>query len=584
MQPAETRQKPEQKTNVVIVGQGLFGSMLAWCLLFQGRSVHLIDRGESITASRIAAGLLTPVTGIRMVRSHDYQSAWDTAVRLYRRIEQMTHSQFFSTPRTVRLFRTLEERVAYAARPAWYGTAIVGTERGGTQTEPGGTLEVQGFEMQPAGQLDVRRLLEVTREFFTARNAWTRRDLNVFQDIAVTSSAVTIPALGLTAEYLIFAQGYQRQPNPWFPGVPDGPVRGDILRVRIRGLGESRVVHRGIWLVPAGDDEYLVGSTSDRHRLNTEPADDDRTALLQQLSGLTSLPVEVIEHKTAVRAGMRNYRPVAMFHHTENRIGIINGLGAKGALRAPTTAESFANTISRRIDGQVWKSIAARGNDRQSTAPQSDELAEIEAHAEGSPLRPRTAGSGRRSLTREVHQLLRTVIASGDVVIDATAGNGFDTEFLARQAGENGRVIAMDRQSKAIRLTAARLAAAGITGVTLLHRSHAEIDHIGVAAGTATAITFNLGYLPGGDRLITTAAETSVVAVGKSVLLLKPGGVLTVIAYRGHPGGQEETAAVGAELCRLNPGLFEQWQSDSDPENPQSPRLFVVRRRSAEGG
>lgn len=142
--------------------------------------------------------------------------------------------------------------------------------------------------------------------------------------------------------------------------------------------------------------------------------------------------------------------------------------------------------------------------------------------------------------------ILRQVIREGDVVIDATAGNGHDTEFLANAVGECGRVLAFDVQAAAIEATRARLDAAGLSGrVELFQESHEGIA-AQVAAGSVTAVMFNLGYLPGQDHGLVTRKEGTLVALEAAAGVLKAGGVLSVICYPGHEGGDEEADAVGA--------------------------------------
>ena len=150
-------------------------------------------------------------------------------------------------------------------------------------------------------------------------------------------------------------------------------------------------------------------------------------------------------------------------------------------------------------------------------------------------------------LTEIVHARLADHLQAGDLVIDATAGNGHDTCFLAEKVGASGRVVAIDIQEAALAGTRLRLEAASLAGrVALVLGDHAQ--HLDGLAHTqpssAAAVIFNLGYLPGGDKSITTAADNTRLALNSARVLLQPGGLLCVTAYRGHLGGPEEAAAV----------------------------------------
>lgn len=148
--------------------------------------------------------------------------------------------------------------------------------------------------------------------------------------------------------------------------------------------------------------------------------------------------------------------------------------------------------------------------------------------------------------TELVHLLLQRFLSEGDRVIDATAGNGHDTVFLARQVGDTGRVLAFDVQEAAIESSRRLVEAEGLAErVDFFQESHACLA-AHAEPGSMAAILFNLGYLPGSDQsVITTAAET-LIALEASLRVLRPGGWLCVVCYPGHEGGDHEASAVEA--------------------------------------
>lgn len=164
-------------------------------------------------------------------------------------------------------------------------------------------------------------------------------------------------------------------------------------------------------------------------------------------------------------------------------------------------------------------------------------------------------------LTEKVHQLLTEHLHDGDLAIDATAGNGHDTQFLAEQVGAAGTVIAIDIQQSAIQATHAKLSAAQLEDrATLYCADHAtQLKDLAQAQpASVAAIVFNLGYLPGSDKTIQTQSTTTERALDAAKALLRPKGLLCVTAYRGHPGGMDEAASVESWMhaqeasgCRL---------------------------------
>jgi predicted methyltransferase len=158
------------------------------------------------------------------------------------------------------------------------------------------------------------------------------------------------------------------------------------------------------------------------------------------------------------------------------------------------------------------------------------------------------------------HHLLRERLFPGDMAIDATAGNGHDTHFLAQLTGPGGMVYAFDVQGEAIAATRTLLERWGVpaeswhliqAGHETMAASIPETWH-----GRAGAVLFNLGYLPGSDKTVTTGAETTVAAMRAALTLLRPGGILVAVLYTGHPGGAHEAQAVHDFCAGLPPREF----------------------------
>ncbi len=188
------------------------------------------------------------------------------------------------------------------------------------------------------------------------------------------------------------------------------------------------------------------------------------------------------------------------------------------------------------------------------------------------------------SLTEQAHTAVRSVVRPGDIVIDATTGNGHDTLFLAECVGPRGLVYGFDLQLDALKKTLPKLEAAGIEHVRLIQGDHAEMAQLvrPEHRGGIAAVMFNLGYLPGGDKSITTQPLVTLLALRAAWKLLKPGGILTVMAYTGHPGGWEEASTVRREFSRLADAA-----SISMPDlasiPPDAPQLYTAKKRAVTG-
>jgi len=148
--------------------------------------------------------------------------------------------------------------------------------------------------------------------------------------------------------------------------------------------------------------------------------------------------------------------------------------------------------------------------------------------------------------------LLSKCILPGDVVVDGTCGNGNDTLYLAELVGEDGRVVAFDIQQDAINSTKKKLEEAQIDNVDLILDGHENV--LNYISLEISAAIFNLGYLPGSDKTVTTNSATTWKAVMDMLSLLKIGGIIILVIYHGHEAGKVERDEIEEKIKSLCPG------------------------------
>lgn len=179
-------------------------------------------------------------------------------------------------------------------------------------------------------------------------------------------------------------------------------------------------------------------------------------------------------------------------------------------------------------------------------------------------------------------EVLQQVIRPGDTVVDATLGNGHDTCMLAQLVGESGQVIGFDIQPDAVESTRKRLSEAGLLDRCQLHAVGHEHMAEYVSAPVRT-VTFNLGWLPGGNKAITTHWETTRQAVEAALSRLMPFGVCTICAYPGHAAGDEERKALMAFLSALRPQEFNVLHQRFLNAGAGAPECFVIQKQGGDG-
>ena len=189
----------------------------------------------------------------------------------------------------------------------------------------------------------------------------------------------------------------------------------------------------------------------------------------------------------------------------------------------------------------------------------------------------------RVSLTAQAQDRIAQRLLPGDVVIDATLGNGHDAVFMAQCVGKQGLVFGFDIQAQAIlNSESSLLMLADPPETYCMLCSHAEmLQRIPLAFhGRIKAIMFNLGYLPGGDKSCITQVSSTIRALNAATAILGVGGRVTVMVYPGHLGGDLEATAVEAWVCDLDKSCFSVEKIASQSDKSTAPRLFVIDKRA----
>lgn len=163
----------------------------------------------------------------------------------------------------------------------------------------------------------------------------------------------------------------------------------------------------------------------------------------------------------------------------------------------------------------------------------------------------------------------RSYLREGDTAIDATCGNGHDTLALAQAVGRNGRILAIDLQEEAILASKRLLSAHQIDNADFVQGSFVHLEEYwrawmenmerGMTAETPSnlrAVVFNLGYLPGGDKKVTTTTEGTLLAVQQALSIIAPGGIVTMVLYPGHEEGARERDAMLKFAKQLSASRF----------------------------
>lgn len=530
----------------LIVGQGLAGSLVGLSLIEHEQAVTIVDDANPGAASRVAAGIMNPVSGQRMVVGSEVVQCLPHAITRYQQLSHLLSRNFYHPLPLLRLFQHKQDKDRYRSRceDPLYADYMGNDFLPGQSGEPI-NKSCAGYRQQQSGYLDIKTLLNSARDYFRSKAALI--------DVAFNYSEVCVNENGITwqdqyYDHIIFCEGIGMLGNPWFRWLPFQLSKGEVISIHSPQNLPHSIINKGRWLLPQGNNEAVAGATYQWEWTDELPSSEAQQALLDaccEMLGEVS-EVQVTSHQAGIRPTTRDKQPFIGTHPQYKRLHCCNGFGSRAAMLAPMYSEQLVEHLLE-----------------QKPLPEAVDIQRFQQD---------------RYLVVQARQFISEHIVSGDIVIDATTGNGNDTELLAVCVGQQGRVFGFDTQPQAIKNTRQRLQRTGLLGrVTLLQEDHALIiRHLpNYMMGKVSLITFNLGFLPGSDKRHTTNAETTIAALNDALKTLKIDGSIVIMTYTGHDCGKKETKRVKQWLDQLDEGVFEVKTTEAQ-QKIDAPSLYVI--------
>jgi len=341
----------EREYDYIIVGQGLAGCCLALELTEQGKNVVVFNDPKGNSSSRVAGGLINPITGRKMVLTWKANQLFEFLINFYKKAEKTLGAHFYFQVPIYRPFVSIEEQNEWQGKSAevnyklFIKEVVVKPEAENIVNDPYGGLLLKG-----SGYLD-------TNIFLDSMSAWLNKDdriihekfdidsLNFFQKGVVYKD--------IKASKVIFCNGVAGADNKYFSEIKFSPVKGEVLKIKI-DQPLKKVYNRGVFVMPKGG-ENAVGSNYNHKDLTWEPTEKGKDEIEIKLKALLVKPYQVVGHKAGVRPSVNDRRPVIGQSRFKEQLVIFNGLGTKGVSLAPYFANQLANWLCNgtEIDKEV---------------------------------------------------------------------------------------------------------------------------------------------------------------------------------------------------------------------------------------
>lgn len=327
--------------NYIIVGRGIAGSAMALELLKNKKSFIVIDESSLSSCSKVAAGLYNPIVFKRLTKSWNIDVLLPAAIKFYSEAEQLLNQKFFYQKNIVKLFSEEQEKILWQKKSAGnekeYLSPLI-------KNEPvSGCLHAGDYaEVKQSGYLDVGRFLNSLGSYLQKNNLLQEEKFD-YSLLKINSNNVSYG--NINAERIIFCEGYRAAENPYFPPGAFKLTKGEVLTVKIENFQSEKIINKGVFILPVGNNIYKVGATYEWNEINEAPTEKGKQELIEKLKKVISLPFEIIEHKAGIRPTIVDRRPALGTHHAYKFLSFLNGMGTKGVIHAPHCAQLLFNHI-----------------------------------------------------------------------------------------------------------------------------------------------------------------------------------------------------------------------------------------------
>lgn len=335
----------QPRYDYLILGQGLAGSILAWHLLHAGRRVLVLDDDHRSSSSKVAAGLVNPLAGMRFNCAPRTTQWLQSAHTFYQQLGEVYGRGYFHAIEMQRLFRSPEQVRFYERQQQRESSRpYLGDRLAPEQIEPGIQAPHGGFAQHQTGYLDMPAILSDLRNWLQQRHAWRQCAVD-YQGITLAPEGIQLD--DIQATQLVCCEGYRMRENPWFNRLPLQPDKGEFLTLHSERRLCRHIINGARMLIPLAEGGYRFGATHGHHDIDDTPTDDARTRLMEGLNTLLqdTEGISVSAQSAGVRPATSDRQPFIGRHPRHPRLWLFNGFGARGALSIPWHAEQFAGHL-----------------------------------------------------------------------------------------------------------------------------------------------------------------------------------------------------------------------------------------------
>ncbi|MBC7862351.1 MAG: FAD-binding oxidoreductase [Bacteroidia bacterium] len=345
-------------TEILIVGQGLAGSILSHQLIERGIDFFVIDKPGASQSSLISAGIWNPVVFKRMTSSWKAAEVIPFMRDFFTKAERTTGEKFVSHRKMLKYFTEEQEALLWKKKyPEGLSDFIEEKIYFPAEFDCDGLHKPEfGFSfVKESGNVDTKKFVETTSAYLKSNFASGKAANGIieeeFDHSLLIQNENVFEYKNISCRKIIFSEGFLNSKNPFFNFIPFKPAKGELLTFHSAELKTEHIINKGVFILPLGNDFYKCGATYEWSDLSQEPTEKGQLELETKLKKIIRVPFAVTERKAGVRPSVIDRRPALGMHPKLKNHFIFNGFGTKAVMLAPYFANEMINFIAGKQQG-----------------------------------------------------------------------------------------------------------------------------------------------------------------------------------------------------------------------------------------
>lgn len=329
------------KVDYIIVGLGLAGLSFAEELLRHNRT-FMVFEDDSQTSSLVAGGVYNPVILKRFTPVWNAKSQLEIAMPLYEELEKRFQDKFDDKFSTRKVFKSIEDQNNWfiaSDKPKlteFMNPNLIHENVQGIKSD-------FGFgEVYQTGRVDTPKLVSRYRRYLQDLG---RIRFEKFDHNSIKIGQEQVEYLDLQSNKIVFCEGYGLKDNPYFNHLPLNGTKGETITIHAPGLDIEFLVKSSVFVLPLGNHQFKIGATFNWTDKTSEPTKEGRQELIEKLDKVISVPYKIIDQNAGVRPTVTDRRPLVGVHPKHSNLIVLNGLGTRGVMIAPSMAKQLYHHV-----------------------------------------------------------------------------------------------------------------------------------------------------------------------------------------------------------------------------------------------